>query len=153
MHKPFCWFCQETAQITKNCFPRTNLSSLDHTIKIHKQYINIKIVGRNCYVPQLSWADFDMGRFCCGPKWPVAIFYFPGRSDKCILPSVKEFEKLTKHLCFIPYWAKTKSYPRALTPSKNKRQKKAPESESEMLLVTRPNDNHSPGPVISEVSP
>ena len=27
------------------------------------------------------------------------------------------------------------------------------ESESELLLVTRPNDNHSPGPVIREVSP
>ena len=26
-------------------------------------------------------------------------------------------------------------------------------SESELLLVTRPNDNHSPGPVIKEVSP
>ena len=26
-------------------------------------------------------------------------------------------------------------------------------SESELLLVTRPNDNHSPGPVIREVSP
>ena len=29
----------------------------------------------------------------------------------------------------------------------------AAESESELLLVTRPNDNHSPGPVIREVSP
>ena len=28
----------------------------------------------------------------------------------------------------------------------------AAESESELLLVTRPNDNHSPGPVIREVS-
>ena len=27
------------------------------------------------------------------------------------------------------------------------------ESESELLLVTRSNDNHSPGPVIKEVSP
>ena len=27
------------------------------------------------------------------------------------------------------------------------------ESESELLLVIRPNDNHSPGPVIREVSP
>ena len=27
------------------------------------------------------------------------------------------------------------------------------ESESELLLVTRPNDSHSPGPVIREVSP
>ena len=26
-------------------------------------------------------------------------------------------------------------------------------TESELLLVTRPNDNHSPGPVIREVSP
>ena len=26
-------------------------------------------------------------------------------------------------------------------------------AESELLLVTRPNDNHSPGPVIREVSP
>ena len=26
------------------------------------------------------------------------------------------------------------------------------ESESELLLVTRPNDNHSPGPVMREVS-
>ena len=29
----------------------------------------------------------------------------------------------------------------------------AAESESKLLLVTRPNDNHSPGPVIREVSP
>ena len=28
-----------------------------------------------------------------------------------------------------------------------------PESESELLLVTRSNDNHSPGPVMREVSP
>ena len=27
------------------------------------------------------------------------------------------------------------------------------ESESELLLVTRSNDNHSPGPVMREVSP
>ena len=28
-----------------------------------------------------------------------------------------------------------------------------PVSESELLLVTRSNDNHSPGPVMREVSP
>ena len=28
-----------------------------------------------------------------------------------------------------------------------------PESESELLLVIRSNDNHSPGPVMREVSP
>ena len=30
---------------------------------------------------------------------------------------------------------------------------KESESESELLLVTRSNDNHSPGPVMREVSP
>ena len=30
---------------------------------------------------------------------------------------------------------------------------RASESELELLLVTRPNGNHSPGPVIKEVSP
>ena len=36
---------------------------------------------------------------------------------------------------------------------KNKKKKQQEKSDSELLLVIRPNDNHSPGPVIMAVSP
>ena len=38
-------------------------------------------------------------------------------------------------------------------PSKRPRKQLLVYIISELLLVTRPNDNHSPGPVIREVSP
>ena len=36
---------------------------------------------------------------------------------------------------------------------KKKQKKQQEKSDSELLLVIRPNDNHSPGPVIRAVSP
>ena len=40
-----------------------------------------------------------------------------------------------------------------LKKQQQKKKKKKKKSDSELLLVIRPNDNHSPGPVIRAVSP
>ena len=44
-------------------------------------------MGRNCYGPKLSWAEIDMGRFCCGPKWPgtLSIILPRGRTTKALI--------------------------------------------------------------------